>query len=59
MLKVGGGVWTRANRLDWFAVTWLEQVGGQWLRKPEENAIRQGSLQGLDSDDAIPPGLQF
>jgi hypothetical protein len=59
MFKLGGGAWTRAAGLDRFTVTWLEQVGGNWRRKPQKNAIRQGSIEGLDRDDAIPPNMHF
>jgi hypothetical protein len=59
MFKLGGGTWTRAAGLDWFTVTWLEQVGGNWRRKPQKNAIRQGFIKGLDRDDAIPPNMHF
>ena len=59
MFKLGGGTWTRAAGLDWFTVTWLEQISSNWRRKPQKNAIRHSSIEGLRSRRCSPPEHAF
>ena len=58
-VRVDHGVWTKAADLDWFTVTWLEKVGGQWQRKPERNLISEGSIINLDDANALPSNVTW
>ena len=53
-VRLTGGPWTPATKLEWFAVTWLEKVNGRWRRKPEANLISAGSINDLDDPQAVP-----
>ena len=59
MVSVGGGAWTKAGGVDWFTVTWLEKVGGEWRRKAGKNAIRAGSISNLDVVDVVPTDVSW
>jgi len=58
-VRVDHGAWTKAADLDWFTVTWLEKVGGQWQRKPESNLISEGSIINLDDANALPSNVTW
>ncbi|MEA2802727.1 MAG: hypothetical protein QOE49_2822 [Rhodospirillaceae bacterium] len=58
-VKVGGGPWTKAAELEWFTVTWLEKVNGQWRRKPQVNTISEGSINNLDDPNALPDTVNW
>jgi hypothetical protein len=58
-VRVGGGPWTKAAVLDWFTVTWLEKVDGQWRRKPQMNLISAGSIINLDDPQAVPDNVTW
>jgi hypothetical protein len=53
-VRVARGPWTKAAELEWFTVTWLEKINGQWGRKPEMNTISTGSINNLDNPKAVP-----
>jgi hypothetical protein len=59
-VRVGGGPWIKAAPdLEWFTVTWLEKVNGQWRRKPEVHLISTGSINNLDDPNATPDTVNW
>jgi hypothetical protein len=58
-VRVSGGPWTKAAELEWFTVTWLEKVGGQWRRKPSISTISAGSINNLDDTNALPDTVNW
>ena len=59
-VRVNKGVWTKAgDDLEWFTVTWLEKVNGQWGRKLGMNTISAGSINGLDDPKAVPDKITW
>jgi len=40
--------WVRGESLEWYTVTWLEQMDGTWRRLPGLNYIKKGSLGKLN-----------
>jgi len=53
-IKIGSGNWEKAAELEWFSVTWLENVDGKWRRKAGANQIEKGSIDGLEFASAPP-----
>jgi hypothetical protein len=58
-VRVGGGPFTKAAELEWFTVTWLEKVDGQWSRKPQMNTISEGPINNLDDPKATPETVNW
>jgi len=58
-VRVAGGPWAKAADLEWFTVTWLEKVSGQWQRKSEMNTISTGSINNLDDKQAVPDTVNW
>lgn len=58
-VRVARGPWTKSAELEWFTVTWLEKVSGQWRRKPDMNTISAGSIINLDDTNAVPDMISW
>jgi hypothetical protein len=58
-VRVSRGSWTKAAEMEWFTVTWLEKVSGQWSRKPGVNTISAGSINNLDDPKAVPDTVNW
>lgn len=54
--RSGSGAWSRvSNEFPWHSVTWIENVGGQWRRKPGENRIAAGAITIGDTPPQAAP----